>query len=105
MKNKRTVLAIIVASASVVCSVLGFILLPERVTVNLSFDGTLSYMNKYAAVFFPLAITACTASLYNGYGRIFGKEIDKADWKSGIKYLVFSIVGLLLTLWVIIRNI
>lgn len=105
MKNKRTVLAIIVASASVVFSVLGFVLLPERVTVNLSFNDTLSYMNKYVAVFFPLAISLCTVGLYNGYGRIFGKQIDKSDFKSGIKYLAFSIVGLLLTLWVIIRNI
>ena len=103
--KKRNVFTIIVIVISALLGVLGIILLPSRVTANLSFSGELSYMSKYVALVFPFAISVFSALLYKGYGSIFQKKLESDDWKSGIKYLLFSVVGIFLALWVVFKNI
>jgi hypothetical protein len=105
MSKKRNVLTAVCVALSGVLSIVCFLLLPDRVTVNINISNEQSYMNKYVAVCFPFFLSVITSVLYNGYGKIFNKEIDAGDWKSGIKYLVFSFVGVLLSLWVLLKNI
>lgn len=103
--KKRNIFTIIVIVVSALLGRVEIILLPSRVTVNLSLSGEASYMNKYAAIILPFAISVSCALLYKGYEGIFQKKIDSDDWKSGIKYLLFSVVGIVLALWVIFKNI
>mgnify|MGYP003293591639 CR=1 FL=1 len=103
--KKRIVFSVIIAVASLVLSVIGLFLAENRVSVNLSFSGEMAYINKYTAFAFPFAVSLFSSFLYGMYGKIFQKSLDENDVKSGIKYLVFSAVGLLLTVWVIVRNI
>ena len=103
--KKRNIFTIIVIVISALLGSLGIIILPSRVTVNLSFSGELSYMSKYVALVVPFAISVFSAVLYSGYEKLFQKKLDDDDWKSGIKYLSFSIVGIALMLWVIFKNI
>ena len=103
--KKRKIFTIIVIVISALLGTLGMLLLPPRVTVNLSFSGESSYMSKYVALVVPFAISVFSALMYKGYEGIFQKKIENDDWKSGIKYLLFSIVGIVLALWVIFKNI
>ncbi len=103
--KKRVVFSIIIAVASLALSVLGLFLVGNRVSVNLSFSGEMAYMSKYTAFAFPFAVTLLSSALYGMYGKVFQKPVDENDVKSGIKYLAFSVIGILLTIWVIVRNI
>lgn len=103
--NKRKLLSLGVISLSVVLTVAGFFLLPERATVNISFSGQTEYKSKIAILTVPFVLTCITSSIYFMYGKLFNKEVVKDDFKTGIKFIVFSAVGILLTLWAIINNV
>ncbi|MBE6648405.1 MAG: hypothetical protein E7614_02655 [Ruminococcaceae bacterium] len=105
MKNKRLLFAIGASVISVILCVIGLFILPDRVTVNISFQDEQSYMSKYIALAFPLVVSLFSSKLYFSYGKLFGKEVKEDDYKIGIKYLVFSALGIFLTLWVVLKNI
>ncbi len=71
-------------------------------------------MDKSIAVAFPLVLSMISSQLYIRYHSIFEKKSDSNEktqdnlqdnLKEGIKYLVFSAIGILLTLWVLFKNI
>ena len=134
--RKRVTIGAIVVLISVILSVICLVILPDRVTVNISLKGEASYMSKYIAIVFPLALCIVTSWIYVSYYSIFNKNVDSAetvktkkketeeikekekesidlsqcetleyDLKDGMKYLVFSVVGVLLTLWILFKNI
>ncbi len=136
--RKRVIVGAIVVLISVILSVICLVILPDRVTVNISLKGEASYMSKYIAIVFPLALCIVTSWIYVSYYSIFNKNVDSAetvktkkketeeikekekekesidlsqcetleyDLKDGMKYLVFSVVGVLITLWILFKNI
>ncbi len=105
MNKKRNALTVLCVVSSAILAIVGLFLMPDRVTVNINVSGERSYMSKYIAAAFPFLLSVGAAALYNCYGKIFSKEIDSEDWKSGIKYLVFSLVGVFLSLWMFLNNI
>ncbi len=79
--RKRVLIGAIVALISVILSVVCFILLPDRVTVNISLKGEASYMSKYIAIMFPLALCIITLWIYVHYHSIFNKNVDLGKTK------------------------
>ncbi len=130
--KKRFIIGLSVAWISIILSIICFFVLPDRVTVNISFKNEASYMDKNIAVAFPLVLSIITTQIYIRYYSIFGKKSEselKSELKSeeskdafqedsrnnsqnisqnnlqdGIKYLAFSVVGILLTLWILFKN-
>ncbi len=104
MVNKRTIAFLCVTAVSAVLAVVGFFVLPEEVSVNISFRGSREYISKIPALIVPFVITFLSSSLYWKYEKFFLKEVDPSDLKMGVKYLAFAIIGDLLALWVIVNN-
>ena len=105
MANRRTFLSLCVFTLSAILTVVGFFILDEKVTVNISFQQKTEFISRELALFVPFAITVLSGLMYWKYGKVFGVDVDEKETKVGIKYLCFSVVGVLLILWVIINNV
>ena len=103
--KKRKILALVTVLLSAILSVVGFFVLPSRATVNISFGGQAEYHSKIVVLAVPLMITLVSSIIYGKYDGIFKKETASDDVMEGIKFLAFSVVGILLTLWAIIKNV
>ena len=108
IKSKKAVsCAFIILSA--ILNVISIFVLPSRVTVNVSFSDELTYMNKYTALAFPFLVTTVSSCVYANFDKFFANGKDEESLakqnKKGSKYLVLAVFGIILTLWVIFRNI
>lgn len=104
MKNKRAVVSILLSVVPLALAVVGFFLLPQRVVIKISFDDAVEKSDKIFSLAIPLLISLVGSLLYFNFGKIIKKEISENDLKSGIKYLVISLVGTALSVYLLVRN-
>jgi hypothetical protein len=104
VKNKRTTISLLAVFVPLVLAIVGYILLPQRVFVEISFDDAIQKSDKIFSLIIPLFISLIGALMYFNFGKIIKKEISADDLKTGIKYLVFSLVGTALIIYLLVRN-
>jgi hypothetical protein len=104
VKNKRTIISLLAVFVPLVLAVVGYILLPQRVVVEISFDDAIQKSDKIFSLIIPLFISFIGALMYFNFGKIIKKEISGDDLKTGIKYLVFSLLGTALIIYLLVRN-
>ncbi len=104
MKNKRTIISLLVVFVSLILAVVGYILLPQRVFVEISFDDAIQKSDKIFSLIIPFLISLVGALMYLNFGKIMKKEVSADDLKTGIKYLVLSFLGTALMIYLLVRN-
>jgi len=90
---KRKVIAVLILAVGLAISIFGFVKLPESVVVQIDMEGKPSnYMPKSLAVIIPLALVT---------GGAFLMSKDNKNFK---KYLVVSIIGILVMIVILVAN-
>lgn len=94
MKKKQTVIGIIIIAIAVISSVIGYIILPDTLIMQLRADGSAgNTFSKPLGLLIPLAVSVIFSFLY-----------IKSDGNEKNKHLIVSMVGIAIYIFIFIVN-